>query len=95
VEIAEADAGQPSPKVAWREAIWAIKGLGNEPLPLFATALTGLAEGQAVGQGGGEGAVLMRFDRSCTVRRDRWFEPLRSDPSVLRHVQYRAATILR
>jgi error-prone DNA polymerase len=38
VQIAEADACQPSLKLARREALWAIKGLRNEPLPLFAAA---------------------------------------------------------
>jgi error-prone DNA polymerase len=38
VLIAEADALQPSLKLARREALWAIKGLRDEPLPLFAAA---------------------------------------------------------
>jgi error-prone DNA polymerase len=38
VQIAEADAMQPSLKRARREALWAIKGLRDEPLPLFAAA---------------------------------------------------------
>jgi error-prone DNA polymerase len=38
VEIAEADAFQPSLKLARREALWAIKALRDEPLPLFAAA---------------------------------------------------------
>jgi error-prone DNA polymerase len=38
VQIAEADATQPSLKLARREALWAIKGLRDEPLPLFAAA---------------------------------------------------------
>jgi error-prone DNA polymerase len=38
VQIAEADALQPSLKLARREALWAIKGLRDEPLPLFAAA---------------------------------------------------------
>src|SRR3984957_18746234 len=38
VQIAEADAMQPSLKLARREALWAIKGLRDEPLPLFAAA---------------------------------------------------------
>src|ERR1700674_671888 len=38
VQLAEADAFQPSLKLARREALWAIKALRNEPLPLFAAA---------------------------------------------------------
>ncbi|GAJ96044.1 error-prone DNA polymerase [Rhizobium rhizogenes] len=38
VELAEADAFQPSLKLARREALWAIKALRDEPLPLFAAA---------------------------------------------------------
>ena len=38
VQIAEADAFLPSLKLARREALWAIKGLRDEPLPLFAAA---------------------------------------------------------
>jgi len=38
VELAEADALQPSLKLARREALWAIKALRDEPLPLFAAA---------------------------------------------------------
>jgi error-prone DNA polymerase len=35
VQLAEADAFQPSLKLARREALWAIKALRDEPLPLF------------------------------------------------------------
>ena len=38
VKIAEADAFQPDLKLARREALWAIKALRDEPLPLFAAA---------------------------------------------------------
>jgi error-prone DNA polymerase len=38
VELAEADAFQPSLKLARREALWAIKAQRDEPLPLFAAA---------------------------------------------------------
>jgi error-prone DNA polymerase len=38
VELAEADAFQPSLRLARREALWALKALRNEPLPLFAAA---------------------------------------------------------
>jgi error-prone DNA polymerase len=38
VELAEADAFQPSLKLARREVLWAIKALRDEPLPLFAAA---------------------------------------------------------
>jgi error-prone DNA polymerase len=38
VRIAEADGFQPSLKLARREALWAIKALRDEPLPLFAAA---------------------------------------------------------
>jgi error-prone DNA polymerase len=38
VQLAEADAFQPSLRLARREALWAIKALRNEPLPLFAAA---------------------------------------------------------
>ena len=38
VQLAEADAFQPSLSLARREALWAIKALRDEPLPLFAAA---------------------------------------------------------
>src|SRR5262249_4132954 len=38
VRIAEADAFQPSLKLKRREALWAIRALRDEPLPLFAAA---------------------------------------------------------
>ncbi len=38
VRLAEADAFGPSLKLARREALWAIKALRDEPLPLFAAA---------------------------------------------------------
>jgi error-prone DNA polymerase len=38
VQMAEADAFLPSLKLARREALWAIKALRDEPLPLFAAA---------------------------------------------------------
>lgn len=38
VQLAEADAFRPSFGLARREALWAIKGLRDEPLPLFAAA---------------------------------------------------------
>jgi error-prone DNA polymerase len=38
VQLAEADAFRPSLKLARREALWAIKALRDEPLPLFAAA---------------------------------------------------------
>ncbi len=38
VQIAEADAFRPSLKLARREALWAIKALRDEPLPLFAAS---------------------------------------------------------
>ena len=38
VELAEADAFRPSLSLARREALWAIKALRDEPLPLFAAA---------------------------------------------------------
>jgi error-prone DNA polymerase len=38
VKLAEADAFQPSMRLARREALWAIKALRDEPLPLFAAA---------------------------------------------------------
>ncbi len=38
VRIAEADAFRPSLRLARREALWAIKALPDEPLPLFAAA---------------------------------------------------------
>src|SRR5450631_4285743 len=38
VQLAEADAFQPSLTLARREALWAIKALRGEPLPLFAAA---------------------------------------------------------
>jgi len=44
VQIAEADAFQPSLKLARREALWAIKALRDEPLPLFVAASAREAE---------------------------------------------------
>ena len=38
VQLAEADAFQPALSLARREALWAIKALRDEPLPLFAAA---------------------------------------------------------
>jgi len=38
VKIAEADGFQPSLELARRDALWAIKALRDEPLPLFAAA---------------------------------------------------------
>ena len=38
MQLAEADAFRPSLKLARREALWAIKALRDEPLPLFAAA---------------------------------------------------------
>jgi error-prone DNA polymerase len=45
VKIAEADGFRPSMGLARREALWAIKALRDEPLPLFAAAS---AEEQAI-----------------------------------------------
>ena len=36
--LAEADAFRPAFGLARREALWALKGLRDEPLPLFAAA---------------------------------------------------------
>ncbi|MGI8568852.1 MAG: error-prone DNA polymerase [Methylocella sp.] len=44
VRLAEADAFQPSLRLARREALWAIKALRDEPLPLFAAASAREAE---------------------------------------------------
>ena len=38
VQLAEADAFRPPLGLARREALWAIKALRDEPLPLFAAA---------------------------------------------------------
>jgi error-prone DNA polymerase len=38
VQLGEADAFRPSLKLTRREALWAIKALRDEPLPLFAAA---------------------------------------------------------
>lgn len=38
VELAEADAFRPALKLERRDALWAIKALRDEPLPLFAAA---------------------------------------------------------
>jgi error-prone DNA polymerase len=38
VQLAEADAFRPALRLARREALWAIKALRDEPLPLFAAA---------------------------------------------------------
>ena len=44
VQLAEADAFRPSLQLARREALWAIKALRDEPLPLFAAASAREAE---------------------------------------------------
>ncbi|MGH6839130.1 MAG: error-prone DNA polymerase [Methylocella sp.] len=44
VRLAEADAFRPSLKLARRDALWAIKALRDEPLPLFAAASAREAE---------------------------------------------------
>ncbi|MEI5680462.1 MULTISPECIES: error-prone DNA polymerase [unclassified Mesorhizobium] len=44
VQLAEADAFRPSLGIARREALWAIKALRDEPLPLFAAASSLKAE---------------------------------------------------
>jgi error-prone DNA polymerase len=44
VQLAEADAFRPSLALARREALWALKGLRDEPLPLFAAASAKNAE---------------------------------------------------
>jgi len=44
VQLAEADAFRPALGLARREALWAIKGLRDEPLPLFAVASAREAE---------------------------------------------------
>lgn len=44
VELAEADAFRPAIGLARREALWAIKALRDEPLPLFAAAARRKAE---------------------------------------------------
>ena len=41
VQLAEADAFRPALALARREALWAIRGLRDEPLPLFAAASAG------------------------------------------------------
>jgi error-prone DNA polymerase len=38
VQLAEADAFHPSLRLERRDALWAIKALRDEPLPLFAAA---------------------------------------------------------
>lgn len=44
VQLAEADAFRPALGLARREALWAIKALRDEPLPLFAAASVREAE---------------------------------------------------
>ncbi len=44
VQLAEADAFRPAMGLARREALWAIKALRDEPLPLFAAAAAGEEE---------------------------------------------------
>jgi error-prone DNA polymerase len=44
VQLAEADAFRPSLRLARRDALWAIKALRDEPLPLFAAASAREAE---------------------------------------------------
>jgi error-prone DNA polymerase len=44
VQLAEADAFRPAFGLARREALWAIRGLRDEPLPLFAAATAREAE---------------------------------------------------
>lgn len=44
VQFAEADAFRPSLKLERRDALWALKALRNDPLPLFAAAAEREAE---------------------------------------------------
>jgi error-prone DNA polymerase len=48
VRLAEADAFRPTMKLARREALWAIRALRDEPLPLFAAASPSPACGEVV-----------------------------------------------
>jgi error-prone DNA polymerase len=57
VRLAGADAFRPSLKLARRDALWAIKALRDEPLPLFAAASTREAEAVPEAQ---EPAVALR-----------------------------------
>ncbi|MBO0902412.1 error-prone DNA polymerase [Jiella sonneratiae] len=49
--LAEADAFRPAVGLGRREALWAIRGLRDEPLPLFAAAAAGSREAEAAGAG--------------------------------------------
>ena len=49
VQLAEADAFRPSLGLARREALWAIKALRDEPLPLFAAAAAARSADRAGG----------------------------------------------
>ncbi len=47
VQLAEADAFRPALGLSRRDALWAIKALRDEPLPLFAAASARIADGQS------------------------------------------------
>ncbi len=57
VDLAKADAFEPALGIARREALWAIKALRDEPLPLFAAAS---AREQAIVPEVGEGPVTLK-----------------------------------
>ena len=57
VRIAEADAFRPSLKLARREALWAIRALRDEPLPLFEAA-SSTSPSPACGVGPGRGQTV-------------------------------------
>jgi error-prone DNA polymerase len=65
MQIAEADAFKPSLNLARREALWAIKALRNEPLPLFEAASARnpcSSPSPACGGGSGRGQTVPEID---------------------------------
>jgi error-prone DNA polymerase len=58
VRIAEADAFRPSLKLARREALWAIRALRDEPLPLFEAASPYPSSSPACRGGLGRGRIV-------------------------------------
>ena len=68
VELAQADAFQPSLSLARREALWAIKALRDEPLPLFAAASS--REQRTVPEIREPGVTLRAMTAGCEVVED-------------------------
>ena len=95
VQIAEADAFRPSLRLARRDALWAIKALRDEPLPLFAAASAREAETVPEAQeptvalrpmtAGGE--VVEDYGHVGLTLRSHPVSFLREDPRAHRHLR--------